>query len=131
MEAAVVEDRNDLEAFFGRQFRAEGVSVATSQLNYALREPMVAAANKARVPIVYPFIECAYAGGLIAYASDLRFPTVRVMSLAAQILAGATPAELAFEQSTRISLAVNMKTAQALHLAIPESVLLRADEVIR
>ena len=131
MEPAVVENRKDLDAFFARRFRAEGVSVATSQLNYALRAPMVAAANKARVPIVYPFVECVYAGGLLAYAGDLRFAMVRVMSIAAQALGGANPAGLAFEQSTRISLFVNMKTAQALQLAIPESVLLRADEVIR
>ncbi len=131
MQPAVVESREDLEAFFNRPFRAEGVSVATSQLNYALREPMIAAANKARVPIVYPFVECAYAGGLIAYAADLRIATVRVMSLVAQVLGGANPGELAFEQSTRISLFVNMKTAQALQMRIPDSVLLRADEVIR
>jgi len=128
---AVVESGQDVETFFARRFSAEGVSVATSQLNYLLRQQMVSAANKARVPIVYPFSECVYAGGLMAYAGDLRYAMARVMQLVAQILKGANPAGLAFEQSTRISLVVNMKTAQALKLAIPESVLLRADEVIR
>jgi len=131
MEGVAVESREDVEAFFARRFRAEGVSVATSALNYVLREPMVAAANKARVPVAYPFVECVYAGGLMAYAGDLRYAMGRAMHLAAQILKGANPAGLAFEQSARISLVVNMKTAQALQLAIPESVLLRADEVIR
>lgn len=131
MEGVAVEKREDVEAFFARGFRAEGVSVATSALNYVLREPMVAAANKARAPIVYPFVECVYGGGLMAYAGDLRFAMARAMHLVAQILKGANPGELAFEQSSRISLAVNLKTAHALQLAIPESVLLRADEVIR
>jgi putative tryptophan/tyrosine transport system substrate-binding protein len=131
MVAAPIDSKEELEAFFARRFHAEAVSVATSGLNYVLRTPMIAAAHEARVPVAYPFVECVYEGGLMAYAGDLRFAMGRAMHLMAQILNGANPAELAFEQSSRISLVVNMKTAQALQMAIPESVLLRADEVIR
>jgi putative ABC transport system substrate-binding protein len=121
----------DLQAFFARPLEHdESIHVGTSALTYIYRDQIVALANSSRARIIYPFIECAQAGGLIAYAGDLRYAMTRAMHLVAQILKGANPATLAFEQVTRISLAINVKTARALGIAIPQPLLLRADQVI-
>ena len=82
------------------------------------------------VTLIYPFLEAVEAGGLIAYAADLRDVVGRAMQMIARILKGARPAEIPFEQATRLSLAINQKTARALGITIPQVVLLRADRVI-
>jgi putative ABC transport system substrate-binding protein len=128
---AVVENARDLDTFFARAFGPdEVISVGLSQTNFAMREAIVARANAARVPAIYPFLEAVEAGGLIAYAADLRDVVGRAMQMIARILKGARPAEIPFEQATRLSLAINQKTARALGITIPQVVLLRADRVI-
>jgi putative tryptophan/tyrosine transport system substrate-binding protein len=77
---------------------------------------------------LHPFID---AGGLIAYAADMGVMFRRAADYVDKIVKGAKPAELPIEQPTQYLLSVNVKTAQKLGLAIPESILLRADEVIR
>lgn len=130
-EPLAIESARDLEAFFARPLgRDEAVNVATSQLNFVLRETMVAHANRARAQIVYPFVECVAIGGLVAYAGDLGFAMARAMSMVARILNGADPAQIAFEQATRVVLAVNLRTARQVGIAIPRSILIRADQVI-
>jgi putative ABC transport system substrate-binding protein len=89
----------------------------------------LAASN--RLPTVYAFLSFTESGGLMAYAAD---PTVlfrRAADYVDRILRGAKPADLPIEQATQFRLVVNLKTARALRLTIPESILLRADEVIR
>jgi putative ABC transport system substrate-binding protein len=131
-EPLPVESAADLEAFFARPLgREEAINVATSQLNFVLSQRLVTLANRARAQIVYPFVECVDMGGLIAYAGDLGFAMARAMNTVARILKGEKPAEIAFEQVSRVVLAVNLKTAKQIGITIPQSVLLRADRVIQ
>jgi hypothetical protein len=92
------------------------------------RLPMLAAHH--RIPAVYEWREFVDASGLMSYSPDRR-ELVRVYAdYAGRILKGAKPADLPVEQPIRFELVVNIKTAQALGLTIPQSILARADEVI-
>ncbi|HEV8256928.1 MAG TPA: ABC transporter substrate-binding protein [Casimicrobiaceae bacterium] len=84
-----------------------------------------------RLPAVYPAREFVEAGGLIAYAVNYPDLYFRFASFVDRIFKGAKPAELPVEQPTKFELVINLKTARALGLTIPQSVLLRADEVIQ
>jgi putative tryptophan/tyrosine transport system substrate-binding protein len=89
------------------------------------------AALKHRVPSIYLIHEYAEAGGLMSYGPDIVDSFRRAATYVDKILKGAKPGELPFEQAARYSLAINLKTAKALGLTIPQSLLLRADEVIQ
>jgi putative ABC transport system substrate-binding protein len=84
-----------------------------------------------RLPATYPAREFVEAGGLIAYAVNYPDLYFRFASLVDKILKGAKPGELPVEQPTKFELVINLKTAKALGLTIPQSLLLRADEVIQ
>jgi putative tryptophan/tyrosine transport system substrate-binding protein len=84
-----------------------------------------------RLPAVYPAREFVEAGGLIAYAVNYPDLYFRFASFVDRIFKGAKPAELPVEQPTKFELVINLKTAKTLGLTIPQSVLLRADEVIQ
>ena len=84
-----------------------------------------------RLPATYPAREFVEAGGLIAYAVNYPDLYFRFASFVDKILKGAKPGELPVEQPTKFELVINLKTAKALGLTIPQSVLLRADEVIQ
>jgi putative ABC transport system substrate-binding protein len=84
-----------------------------------------------RLPAVYPAREFVEAGGLIAYAVNYPDLYLRFASFVDKIFKGAKPAELPVQQPTKFELVINLKTAKALGLNIPQSVLLRADEVIQ
>lgn len=130
-DPVVVENTQDLDTFFTKvSGPGDVINVGLSQMNFVMQEAIVARANAARVPAIYPFLEAADAGGLIAYAADLRDVVGRAMQMLARILNGARPAEIPFEQTTRVSLVINQKTARALGITIPQAVLLRADRVI-
>jgi putative ABC transport system substrate-binding protein len=75
--------------------------------------------------------EFAEAGGLASFGTGLREISQRAAGLVDRILRGAKPAELPVEQPTKFELVINLKTAKALGIIIPESILLRADEVIK
>ena len=86
---------------------------------------------KAKIPGIFPFRAGAEAGGLLSYGPDIPALWQQAAVLADKILRGAKPADLPVEQPLRFELIVNLRTARALGLSVPESVLLRADEVIR
>ena len=88
-------------------------------------------AGKYRVPGIYGFREYAEAGGLISYGLSYRAYYKGVARYLDKVLRGARPADLPVEQPAKIELLVNLRTAKAMNLAIPASVLARADEVIQ
>jgi putative ABC transport system substrate-binding protein len=87
-------------------------------------------AIRKRLPSVFGWREYAEAGGLISYGPNLDDSWRRLAVFVDKILKGAKPASLPVEQPTKFELVINMKTAQALGLTIPPSLLLRADQII-
>ena len=82
------------------------------------------------LPAIYPYREYAVAGGLISYGGTLTDPWYVVGTYGARILKGEKTADLPVQQSTKITLVINLKTAASLGLTIPPMLLVRADEVI-
>ena len=95
------------------------------------RELIVELAAKHRLPTIYPSRAFVDAGGLMSYAIDYDQLYYRAASLLDKIFKGAKPGDLPVEQPTKFELVINLKTAKALGLTIPQSVLARADEVIQ
>jgi ABC-type uncharacterized transport system substrate-binding protein len=97
---------------------------------YDRRERITALAAKNRLPAVYPYSVFGEAGGLMSYSGS-RSDLYRQMAVYVdKILKGAKPADLPVEQPTKFELVINLKTAKALGLKVPQSLLLRADQVI-
>ena len=98
---------------------------------YGLSQPLAQLALKQRLPTVSAWQEFPEKGGLASYGTDIQEVFQRAAGMVDRIAKGATPADLPVEQPTKFDLVVNLKTAKALGLKIPEPILLRANEVIR
>jgi len=98
---------------------------------YVHRVPLVEAALKARLAVMFPFPEQAEAGGLMAYGADVAQINRRAADFVGKLLKGARPEDLPVERPTRFPFIINLKTAKALGLTMPQSVLIRADELIQ
>jgi putative ABC transport system substrate-binding protein len=96
----------------------------------SFRSEVIAMAARLRIPSVYPQLEYAEEGGLIVYSTDARVLFRRAATYVDRILKGAKPADLPVERPTTFELVINLKTAQALGIKIPPSVLLRVDRLI-
>ena len=114
-----------------RKQNADAVMVVADPLTLRYRETIVKLAAANRIPAVYEFAEFARAGGLIAYSASVPALFARAAIYVDKILKGAKPADLPVEQPTKFELVINLKTAKALGITIPQSLLLRADEVIQ
>jgi len=110
--------------------RVEAVNVLASPLLNLWRFQIIERMRYARLPTVYQWPESAEDGGLLAYGSRNLLCYRHVVSLVDKVLRGAKPPDLPIEQPTKFELAVNLKTAGAIGLTIPPTLLLRADEVI-
>jgi putative ABC transport system substrate-binding protein len=123
----------ELSAAFSAVSRVHG------QALYVLDDPQFAAhrmtlldlASKARLPTIYGMREFVDEGGLMSYGANLRDLYRRSAGYVDKILKGAKPGDLPIEQPTKFEFVVNLKTAKALGITIPQSILVRADEVIR
>ena len=109
---------------------AGGLLVLEDPLMYDLRRQISDIAAKFRLPVVYTYRDYAQAGGLMSYGTDRRQIYRRAAEYVDKILKGAKPADLPVEQPTKFELVINLKTANALGLTIPPSLLARADQVI-
>ncbi len=97
---------------------------------FSQREQILSLAAKHRLPAIYVETGWAQAGGLMSYAPSLPDLHRRAAIHVDKILKGAKPADLPVEQPTRFDLVVNLKTAKALGLTLPQTILIRATEVI-
>jgi putative ABC transport system substrate-binding protein len=124
---------SEIEAAFAamRSQRADGVLVLRDAEFRAQRAQIVALAAKHRLPGMYGLREEAEAGGLMAYGASVPQLFRRAATYVDRILKGAKPADLPVEQPTKFELVINLKTAKALGLTIPPSLLQQADQVIQ
>jgi putative tryptophan/tyrosine transport system substrate-binding protein len=101
-----------------------------SPLVVGQRVPLAALALKHRLPGMFPFKENVVAGGLMSYGANPSYLYRRAATYIDKILKGAKPADLPVEQASKYELVINLKTAKALGLELPPTLLARADEVI-
>jgi putative tryptophan/tyrosine transport system substrate-binding protein len=122
----------DLEAAFGImvQQRADALLVIADPFFIARRKQVVALAAGRAIPSIYPFRWFTECGGLMSYGAAVGGFYRQLGTYAARILNGTRPVDLPVEQNTKYELAINLKTAKALRLTVPPSLLVRADEVI-
>jgi len=124
-----VDDFDTAFATMARE-RVDGVLVHGSSLTATHTVPLAELTLKHRLPTMFTIRDNVEAGGLMSYSPDLLDLTRRAATYIDKILKGAKPADLPVEQATKFELVINNKTAKAIGLMIPESFLLRADEVI-
>ncbi len=128
-----IKDAGEIEAACksAADARASGLLVLTGLISFPNRQRISEAAVQNRLPAMFDMRPYVDAGGLISYGADLLDIWRQAARFVDKILKGAKPADLPVEQPTRFELVINMKTAKALGITIPQTVLLRADDVIR
>src|SRR5262245_29609879 len=123
---------DDLPAAFdaGMRGQADGLLTTAESIFVAQRKRVVELAAQHRLPALYPYGAVVDAGGLMAYDSYTPDLVARTAAYVDKLLKGAKPADLPVEQPTKFELVINLKTAKALGLTIPQSLLLRANQVM-
>jgi putative ABC transport system substrate-binding protein len=131
-EVLEIKSFSDLEGTFesASARRPDGLLILSSPIVSISSKQMAELAFKYRLPAISLFANFARAGGLISYGPNLEDLFRETAVMAGKILKGAKPADLPAERPTRFDLVVNLKTATALNLTMPTSMLLRANEVI-
>jgi putative tryptophan/tyrosine transport system substrate-binding protein len=132
-QALEMKSSKDLESAFeaANKGRATALIVLSNPLTLASRTQIGDMATKRRLPTMYLYRAHVDAGGLISYGPDLPDMFRRCGEYVGRILGGAKPSELPVERPVKFDLVINLKTANALGLTIPQSVLVRADEIIQ
>jgi putative tryptophan/tyrosine transport system substrate-binding protein len=122
----------DFEGAFATMMRerVDGFLVVASPLSVSQRTPLAELALKHRLPGMFGTRDNVEAGGLMSYAADLNDLIRRAALYVDKILKGAKPADLPVEQASKYELVINLKTAKAIGITIPPTLLARADEVI-
>ena len=125
-------ERQEIDVAFAAMARErpEALLVMNDPMLAAQRERIVDLAAKHRLPGIFELREFAEAGGLLSYGPNLADMDRRLATYVDKILKGAKPDDLPIEQPMKFALVVNLKTAKALGLTIPPSILLQADQVI-
>jgi putative ABC transport system substrate-binding protein len=123
---------SEIDAAFATlvQLKAGALVVGADAFFNSRREQLVALASRHKVPAIYEWREFPASGGLISNGTSIAAVYRQVGLYAGKILNGAKPADLPVEQPTTLELVVNLKTAKALGLTVPQSILARSDEVI-
>jgi putative ABC transport system substrate-binding protein len=131
-QSVPIRGSEDVEAAFAAilRERAEGTVVVQDPVLYAARSEVVRLAAAHRLPTVYALSEFVELGGLMSYGVNIAQQFRRAAMYVAKILKGAKPADLPVEQAANFELVINLKTAKALGLTIPPSLLARADQII-
>ena len=132
VRAAPVNDASEIEARMAGLTHEErgGLLVLPGNFTFVHREAIVAIAARHRLPAIYPFRFFTAAGGLMSYGIEQEDLFRRAADYVDRILKGAKPADLPIQNPTRFELVINLKTAKALGVTIPPSLLAGADEVI-
>lgn len=121
---------SDIDRALDTAHGVQGLIVTTDTLYYTERRHIVELVAERRIPAVYPRFGFVEAGGLMSYGPNDEYFATRGASFAARILEGDSPSEMPIEGPTRYELCVSRKAAQAIGLALPASILQRADRVI-
>jgi ABC-type uncharacterized transport system substrate-binding protein len=108
----------------------DGLIIMPDGFTGANRLEIIAQAERRRLPAIYPYRYMAREGGLISYGIDTNDLYRRASIYVDRLLKGAKPADLPVEQPTKFELAINLKTAKAFGLSVPQTLLATADEVI-
>ena len=114
----------------GRRYQPDALIVVEDPFTVSSQKQITDFARTNRLPAIYGLREFVQTGGLMAYGASLPDLRQRAASYVDKILKGAKPTDLPIEQPTKFELIVNLKTARALGLEVPATLLFRADEVI-
>jgi putative ABC transport system substrate-binding protein len=132
IQVATASNEGEFEAAFTRLMRQRigGLLVCADSYFNSRREQLVALAARHAVPAIYEWREFSVAGGLMSYGTRITDAYRQMAVYCGRILRGANPAELPVVQPTKFELVINLKTASALGLTVPNAMQLLADEVI-
>ncbi|MEX2221143.1 MAG: ABC transporter substrate-binding protein [Candidatus Rokuibacteriota bacterium] len=132
LESVQARDVQDIERALGGgvRRRVDAMLALADAFLWSQRERIVAVAARHRLPAMYPELDFSESGGLMAYGTSVPDNFRRAAGYVDRILKGAKPADLPVEQPAKFELMINLKTARALGLTVPQSLLVRADRVV-